>query len=68
MFIDASVDANTRILEYFGLKKDELPTIRLITLDGDMKKYKPDFEELITENIQGFVQDFQDGKLKVCRE
>lgn len=65
VFIDAGVDANGRILEYFGLKEDELPTIRLITLDGDMKKYKPDFDELTTDNIKSFVKSFQDGNLKV---
>ncbi|XP_072044111.1 LOW QUALITY PROTEIN: protein disulfide-isomerase-like [Amphiura filiformis] len=64
VFIDAAVDSNTRILEYFGLKDDECPPLSLITLDGDMKKYKPDFEELNTENIKTFVTAFQDGKLK----
>ncbi|XP_071964006.1 protein disulfide-isomerase 2-like [Antedon mediterranea] len=64
VFIDAAVETNSRILEYFGLKEDELPSIRLITLDGDMKKYKPDFEDLTTDNIKTFVASYQSGDLK----
>nr|XP_054763029.1 protein disulfide-isomerase-like [Lytechinus pictus] len=64
VLIDAAAEANSRILEYFGLGDDEVPTVRLITLDGDMKKYKPAMTELTTETLTQFVNDFQDGKLK----
>ncbi|XP_030839744.1 ER calcistorin isoform X1 [Strongylocentrotus purpuratus] len=64
VLIDAAAESNSRILEYFGLGDEEVPTVRLITLDGDMKKYKPTVPELTTESLSQFVIDFKDGKLK----
>ncbi|XP_072167834.1 protein disulfide-isomerase 2-like [Diadema setosum] len=64
VLIDAGVDANARILEYFLLGEEDLPAVRLITLDGDMKKYKPTTTELTTETLTQFVKDFQAGTLK----
>lgn len=39
--------------------------MRLIRLEEDMAKYKPEKPELSKDNIKSFVQDFIDGKLKV---
>jgi len=64
VLIDGGAESNSRILEYFGLTDDEMPTVRLITLDGDMKKYKPTAAEVTTETLTKFVTDFQEGKLK----
>lgn len=52
-------------MEYFGLKDDELPTMRIITLDGEMKKYKPEANEITEANTLAFVSGFFDGTLKV---
>lgn len=62
--IDASEEDHQRILEFFGMKKSEVPAARLIKLEEDMAKYKPDSDALTSENLQQFVQDFLDGKLK----
>ncbi|KAK2701641.1 hypothetical protein QYM36_019718 [Artemia franciscana] len=53
-----------RIMEFFGIKKTELPTMRLIKLEEDMTKYKPEDPELTAENMKSFVQAFLDNKLK----
>ncbi|XP_037025397.1 protein disulfide-isomerase [Bradysia coprophila] len=62
--IDADEEDHQRILEFFGMKKEEVPAMRLIRLEDDMAKYKPKNPELSPENIKSFVQDFLDGKLK----
>ncbi|KAJ6648562.1 Protein disulfide-isomerase [Pseudolycoriella hygida] len=62
--INADEEDHQRILEFFGMKKEEVPAMRLIRLEDDMSKYKPKSPELTSENIESFVQDFIDGKLK----
>jgi protein disulfide-isomerase A1 len=66
--INTDEDDHQRILEFFGMKKEEIPSMRLIRLEEDMAKYKPEKSDLSKENIQSFVQDFMDGKLKVSKE
>jgi protein disulfide-isomerase A1 len=64
VLIDTDVDENERVLEFFGLKKEDAPTIRLISLGADMTKYKPENSELTSAVISQFVQDFFDKKIK----
>ncbi|XP_049874242.1 protein disulfide-isomerase [Pectinophora gossypiella] len=62
--IDTDEDDHQRILEFFGMKKEEVPSARLIALEQDMAKYKPTSNELSANAIEEFVQSFFDGKLK----
>lgn len=64
IYINIADEDNARILEFFGLKAEECPATRLIQLDEDMTKYKPQSNDLSTEGIKKFVQDFLDGNLK----
>lgn len=64
IFIDSDVDDNQRILEFFGLKKEECPAIRLITLEDEMTKYKPESDAITAESITEFCTLFTEGKLK----
>uniref|UniRef100_A0A3Q3WAS3 Protein disulfide-isomerase n=1 Tax=Mola mola TaxID=94237 RepID=A0A3Q3WAS3_MOLML len=58
------IDDNQRILEFFGLKKEECPAIRLITLEDEMTKYKPKSDAITAESITEFCTLFTEGKLK----
>lgn len=42
----------SRIMEFFGMKKEEVPSMRLIGLEEDMSKYKPEKPELTSENVE----------------
>ncbi|KAF7667015.1 hypothetical protein LDENG_00083300 [Lucifuga dentata] len=64
IFIDSDVDDNQRILEFFGLKKEECPAVRLITLEEEMTKYKPENDAITAEAITEFCTLFIEGKLK----
>ncbi|XP_015231328.1 protein disulfide-isomerase [Cyprinodon tularosa] len=64
IFIDSEIDDNQRILEFFGLKKEDCPAIRLITLEDEMTKYKPESSEITAESITQFCTQFTEGKLK----
>jgi len=64
VLIDSDVDENERVMEFFGLKVADTPTMRLISLGAEMTKFKPESIELTTAVMSTFVNDFFAGKLK----
>ncbi|CAK9801534.1 Protein disulfide-isomerase [Anthophora quadrimaculata] len=62
--INVDVSDHKRIVEFFGLKKDEIPAMRIIKLERDIAKYKPEKPELSNENIVEFVTAFLEDKLE----
>nr|XP_012149212.1 PREDICTED: protein disulfide-isomerase isoform X2 [Megachile rotundata] len=62
--INADEADHQRILEFFGISKNEVPAMRIIKLQRDMAKYKPENPEISSENVLEFVTDFIEGKLK----
>ncbi|XP_039283807.1 protein disulfide-isomerase isoform X2 [Nilaparvata lugens] len=62
--INADEEEHGRILDFFGLKKEEIPSMRIIKLADDMVKFKPEKQDFSAENIKSFVSDFIEGKLK----
>lgn len=62
--INTDEDDHKRILEFFGMKEDELPSFRAIRLAEDMAKYKPDNAAIDGDNIRAFVKEFLAGNLK----
>lgn len=64
VYIDVKVEDNQRVLEFFQLKPEDCPTLRLIKLEGDMTKYVPEVKDLTEDAIKAFVTDFVEGKLR----
>ncbi|XP_064084587.1 protein disulfide-isomerase-like isoform X2 [Macrobrachium nipponense] len=62
--INTDEEDHSRILEFFGMKKEEVPGLRIIKLEEDMAKYRPDTYDLSESGLTSFVQSFLDGKLK----
>jgi protein disulfide-isomerase A1 len=67
IYLDTHNDENKRIMEFFGLKDEEVPAVRLITLEEDMTKFKPESSAVDKDTVRKFVSDFLDGSLKPHR-
>merc|ERR1719192_1737048 len=65
MFVTITTDEeeHKRVLDFFGITEEEVPTFRLSAGD-DMVKFKPENEALTEENIRAFVKSWKDGELK----
>jgi len=64
VLVDTDEATNERILQFFGLKKTDVPAVRLVTLKDEMLKFKPDSSDIESNVLKTFVNDFFDGKLK----
>lgn len=54
-----------KLLEYYGLKEEDLPNIRITDVKGDNEVFNYVFSESITEeNVNKFIQNFLAGTLK----
>jgi len=51
-------------MEFFGLKKEDAPSMRLIKLEEEMTKFKPEDKSLTEESIKSFVDGVLSGKVK----
>ena len=54
--VDADVDDNGRVLEFFGLEADQCPAVRLIQMGDSMAKFKPEDDALTTASFNAFVK------------
>merc|ERR1712241_1426242 len=62
--INTDEEDHKRIMEFFGMDESELPSMRIIKLEEDMSKYKPENKDLTDENIRSFIKQYLDGSLK----
>lgn len=62
--INSDVEDHERIMEFFGLKKEFVPELRLIKLEEEMTKFRPPTKELTVESIKTFVEGVLDGTIK----
>jgi len=66
LFVSINTDEedHKRIMEFFGLTEEELPAMRIIHLEEDMAKYKPEAAGITEENMKAFVEAYNKGELK----
>lgn len=65
VIVDTDEEENERVMEFFGLKKDKIPAMRIIKLsESDMTKFKPEDGAIEEKNVKKFVKDYFAGKLK----
>lgn len=64
VFVDSGKADNGRILEFFGIKKEDGHVTRIIQLGEGVDKYAPDFTDLSEENLAKFAADYLGGQLQ----
>lgn len=52
-------------MEFFGIQKEQVPSMRLIRLEDEMTKFKPESNEFTEQSIKDFVSGVLSGKIKV---
>merc|ERR1711881_464604 len=62
--IDCDKSDNGRILEFFGLKEEECPDVRIIEMGKTMQKFKPADDNLNKDGFDAFVAGVLDGSIK----
>merc|ERR1712193_76794 len=62
--INTDEEDHKRIMEFFGMEESELPSMRIIRLEEDMSKYRPESTELSDANMRSFIKQYMDGSLK----
>jgi len=66
MFVSVTTDEeeHKRVIDFFGITQEELPTFRMTAMVDDMLKYKPEDKSLTEANFRDFVKKFKAGDLK----
>lgn len=64
VYVNSAKADNGRILEFFGIKKEDGHVTRIIQLGEGVDKYAPDFTEMTEENLAKFAADYLAGSLQ----
>jgi len=62
--INTDEEDHKRIMEFFGIEDSELPSMRIIKLEEDMSKFKPEDKTISVDNVKAFVNAYKAGELK----
>jgi len=63
VYIDCDKADNGRILEFFGLKEEQCPDVRMIEMGKSMQKFKPETSDLTEEAFKSFAAGVLDGSI-----
>ncbi|XP_046916185.1 protein disulfide isomerase isoform X2 [Dermatophagoides farinae] len=64
VILNADDDEHEKIMEFFGIQKEQVPSMRLIRLEDEMTKFKPETNDFNEQSIKDFVAGVLDGKIK----
>jgi len=62
--VNTGNDGNSRILDFFAIKKEMGTVARIIHLHEGVDKFVPDFTDFTEENLVKFANDYLEGSLK----
>lgn len=63
VLVDADVDDNGRVLEFFGLTQEQCPQVRIIQMGDSMSKFKPETDDLTADAFNAFIKGVEGGKI-----
>jgi len=65
MFVLVTTDEteHKRVIDFFGIKEEELPTMRITASEEDMVKFKPEDASLTEANMRAVLKQFKAGEL-----
>jgi len=65
MFVSVTTDEDEhkKVVDFFGITAEELPTFRMTKMEDDMLKYKPADSSLTEANMREYVKKFKAGEL-----
>jgi protein disulfide-isomerase A1 len=63
VLVDCDEDDNGRVLEFFGLKQEDCPSVRLIQMGDSMAKFKPETDDLSTDSFNAFIKGVESGTI-----
>nr|CAB3243667.1 protein disulfide-isomerase 2 [Phallusia mammillata] len=64
IYVDTETEDNQRVMEFFGLAKDDIPDYRIIKMSENMAKFKPDTKDLSADAITKFTEGVLTGDTK----
>jgi len=64
IYIDSDQEENKRVMEFFGLTDKDVPTYRIIKMQDNMAKYKPEELDLSSDAVIKFSQGVLSGVIK----
>jgi len=65
MFVSVTTDEpeHSKVVGFFGIEQEELPTFRVTISTDDMAKYKPENADLTEDNMRNFIKMVKDGEV-----
>jgi len=65
--VDVGVEDHRRMVEFLGVRhrinNDTFPTMRIVTMNPDVNKFKPEDTTVTEDNIRKFVGNYMEGKV-----